>query len=142
MALLAAAPSWRVRASFRRDKSFFGGGKPTRVRLQRAVAGGLGRASRYCPRDCSGLDLRSLFAVGANVPRKTRRDVDQRVVVAIGLLGGITIVAFAVPSIPAGFSLGTISISASAIVFLIGVSLATAQEAARARRIHGREGSG
>jgi hypothetical protein len=45
------------------------------------------------------------------------------VVVVIGLLGGITIVAFAVPSIPAGFSLGTISISASAIVFLIGVSL-------------------
>jgi len=45
------------------------------------------------------------------------------VVVTIGLLGGITIVAFAVPSIPAGFSLGTISISASAIVFLIGVSL-------------------
>ena len=45
------------------------------------------------------------------------------VVVTIGLLGGITIIAFAVPSIPAGFSLGTISISASAIVFLIGVSL-------------------
>jgi hypothetical protein len=45
------------------------------------------------------------------------------VAVAIVLLGGIAIVAFAVPSVPAGFSLGTISISASAIVFLIAISL-------------------
>jgi hypothetical protein len=44
-------------------------------------------------------------------------------VIAIILMGGIAIVSVAVPSIPDGFSLGTISISVSAFVFLIVVSL-------------------
>jgi len=44
------------------------------------------------------------------------------VLVASVLLGVTAIVAFAVPSAPAGFSWGTITISASAIVFLIGIS--------------------
>src|SRR5262249_42950705 len=44
-------------------------------------------------------------------------------VVAFALLGGIATVAFAVPNVPAGFPLGTIWISASAIFFLIAISL-------------------
>lgn len=44
------------------------------------------------------------------------------VIVAIALLGGIAIIAFAIPGAPAGFLLGTIWISASAIVFLFVIS--------------------
>jgi hypothetical protein len=59
-----------------------------------------------------------------------RRPLERRmptkiaaVVVAIILLGGIAIVAFGVPGAPAGFSGGTIAISASAIVVLVVISL-------------------
>jgi hypothetical protein len=53
---------------------------------------------------------------------RTRLTWIGAVVVAIVLLGGIAIIAFAVPSVPTGFSLGTIWISASAIAFLTGIS--------------------
>jgi hypothetical protein len=55
--------------------------------------------------------------------QKTKLTKIGAVALAIVLLGGIAKVAFAVPSVPAGFSGGTISISASAIVFLIAISL-------------------
>ena len=54
---------------------------------------------------------------------KTRLTKIGAVAVATVLLGAIAKVAFAVPSVPAGFSGGTISISASAIVFLIAISM-------------------
>jgi hypothetical protein len=65
--LLAAAPSWRLRASFRRDQSFFGGGKPTRARLSRTVAGGVDSAACHCHRDNPGLGVRSPFTVAAKI---------------------------------------------------------------------------
>jgi hypothetical protein len=65
------------------------------------------------------------------------------VVVAIVLLGGIAIVAFAVPAVPAGFSLGTITISGSAIAFLICISLLRRKISAAAdeRKAYDRRGN-
>jgi hypothetical protein len=54
--------------------------------------------------------------------RTTLSKIRAVVVAVIILLGIIALVAFAVPSAPAGFSWGTISISASAIAFLLGIS--------------------
>jgi hypothetical protein len=55
--------------------------------------------------------------------RTTLTKIRAVVVRIIILLGIIALMAFAVPSAPAGFSWGTISISASAIAFLIAISL-------------------
>lgn len=44
------------------------------------------------------------------------------ILLLVGIPGGIAFVASAVPSLPPGFALGTFWISASAIVFLVGIS--------------------
>ena len=124
MALLAAAPSRRLRASFRRDQSFPRGGKPTGVRRQRTVAGGWTAPLAIISRRLwSGPSI--VFCCRSERPAKrTRRTWIAAAVVAIVLLGGIATRSPSLfASVPTGFSWGTFSISASAVVFLIGISL-------------------
>ncbi len=44
------------------------------------------------------------------------------ILLLVGIPGGIALGAFAIPTLPPGFSPGTFSISASAVVFLLGIS--------------------
>ena len=73
MALLAAAPSWRLRASFRRDQSFPSGRKPTLFRRPARCGWWPGRAARHCPRDSAGLGPRSLLLSQRTSRERTRR---------------------------------------------------------------------
>ena len=56
-------------------------------------------------------------------PKRTRLAWIGAAAGPVVLLGGVALVAFAVRSVPSGFSWGTVWISASAVVFLISISL-------------------